>query len=128
MTGYHNFSSGERYLWGLIHLGQNIDVEIIDTNPVAVSGPAIKVIVDGAVVGDFPITRRVNIGSFHMVRSRLSPKDGGILERLMSVGGNIEFVTDTVTYSASLAGAQKAMQDFFACSVEANQINAAQTQ
>lgn len=127
MTGYHNFSTGERYLWGIRKRGTHIALEILDSNPFAVSGSKINVIVDGAPIGAYPITGRFN-NVFHTIVSDLSDRDGVAIGKLMSLGGNMKFVTRTATYSAPLAGVPRAMQEFHACSLEANQINSAQAQ
>lgn len=128
LTGYHNAQTGERYFWGFRRRGEQAALDIIDSNSGAVDGPAIKVIIDGAVVGSFPINVRRDASGFHVIRSDLTPKDARAVENLMSIAGSMEFVTGTATYSASLAGARQAMQNFYACLVEANQINSAQSQ
>jgi hypothetical protein len=124
VTAYHNQSTGERYIWGIRQYEQQIGAVISDSELRAVAGPEIKVIVDDSIIGSYPVTRRLEPGNgFHSVVSELSAHDGRTLVDLMQVGGELRFVTDVATYSASLAGAEQAMRNFEACSREAATIN-----
>ena len=120
MTGYHNLQTGERYWWGFRQQALRMAAIIIDRNSEAVKGSEIEIIVDGATIGDFSIVFRKTENGFNGIRSDLSSKDASAVRSLVAVGG-IRFRTQTATYSASLAGALRVMQNITSYSVESNQ-------
>jgi hypothetical protein len=126
MTGHADQSSGERYFWGIrLRNEKNVAASILENNERVVSGSTIRIIVDRVPVGTYQITRRVNAGAgFQAVGADLPALDGDRLLNLVGVAGEMQFITDTSTYSAPLQGASQGLQNLKACSVEASQLGA----
>jgi hypothetical protein len=98
---------------------------ITDNNETAVSGPFVKIVVDQIPVGTYQISRRLGANGFRSVTADISGADRERPMSVISVGGAMQFVTNTFTYSASLEGAAQGLQNLKACSIEASQLDAA---
>jgi hypothetical protein len=117
-TGYRNQTTGEQYFWGIRRTSQDTALAIVDNNPTAVAGAAIRVIVDGTPVGVFPISKRLPNGATMSVAAILPGPEAQRLISLFRLGGKVSFVTEHSTYSASLQGAQQAIANLDACAAE----------
>jgi hypothetical protein len=125
-TGHSNQASGENYAWGVRRRGQSLGATITDNNAQAIAGSAIQIIIDHVPLGIFQITDRRELGNgFHVAVAELASKDGSNLINLIGVGGSMQFVTSTYTYSAPLEGAQQALRNLQTCAIEADHLNAA---
>ena len=128
VTGHVDQKSGERYFWGVRWRSENLAASIIDNNQQAVAGPSIQIIIDTIPVGTYQIGRRVSGGNgFQSVSAEFPTADNDKILGLMSVGGSMQFITASFTYSASLKGAQQGMGNLRACVLEASHLNAAST-
>lgn len=118
LTGHRDLGTDEAYFWGIRRDAQDTVLEIIDSNPGAVSGTSISVTIDRTPVGAFPITKRIVNGSQVAVAAHLSEPQAARLINLMRVGGTVSYTTQTSTYTASLAGAGTELVHLAACSSE----------
>jgi hypothetical protein len=104
--------------------GKDLAATIVDNNEKAISGSTITIIFDHVPFGTYQVRRRVVAGAgFFAVSADIPEAAAARLITLMKVGGNIQFSIGPATYSASLQGAPRAMQDLDACIVEANHLN-----
>jgi hypothetical protein len=126
-TGLSDQATGEHYHWGIRWRTDSLAATITDNNETAISGPSIQIIVDRIHVGTYPIGRRVGANGFHSVTAEISGADKDRLLSVISVGGAMQFVTNTSTYSAPLEGASLGLQNLRACSIEASQLGGAPT-
>jgi hypothetical protein len=124
-TAHVNQGSGERYFWGIRQRGQDIAAMIVDNNEAAIAGRSIQIIVDQIPIGSYTITRRSAGAGIVLASADLPARDGNRLLSLIKVGGVMQFVTSTATYSAALQGTQQALLNLEACTVEAEHLNAA---
>ena len=125
ITGHADQKSGERYVWGLRWRSQNLAASITDNNQQAVAGPSIQIVIDTIPVGAYQVSHRTNVGNgFQNVVAEFPKADKDRLLGLISVGGAMQFITSSSTYSASLQGAQQGMHNLQACVLEANHLNA----
>lgn len=124
-TGQANKTTGETYIWGFRwreHEGYALVV--IDNNQRAVAGANIRLFIDQIPIGYYPIVRRLGPeNGFHSIVADLPPGDQDKIISLIRVGGGVQFVTDTFTYSASLTGAAQGMTNMDACIIEATHLN-----
>ena len=95
---------------------------VSDRNSVAVAGDDIRVIVDDAEIGDYPITRRREKGDMTSTRADVPDPQVGRLSRLLRLGGELKVQTTTSTYSAPLAGMETALAYSSQCLEEAEQM------
>jgi len=124
VTGHAERNTGELYLWGIRWRPQSMGATIIDNNRQAIAGPSIQIVIDSIPIGKYEITRRLDgANGFQGVVAEFSPTENERIVSLVSVGGSMQFVTNTFTYSASLQGAQQAMSSLRECSVEANHLD-----
>jgi len=126
LTGLSDQGSRESYSWGIRWRGESIAATIADTNENAISGPSIQVIVDQIPAGTYQISRRINASNFHNVVADFPRFDADRIVSLINVGGAMQFVTNTFTYSAPLLGAPQGLQNLKTCSIEASQLGSAQ--
>jgi hypothetical protein len=125
-TGHADQNSGERYFWGIRWRGESVAASITDNNQQAVAGPSIQIIIDTIPIGTYQISRRINFGNgFQGVAAEFPQSDKDRIFSLISVGGSMQFITSSSTYSASLQGAQHGIGNLRACILEANHLNAA---
>jgi hypothetical protein len=97
---------------------------VLDNNQRAIAGPSIRLFIDQIPIASYPITRRLGPESgFYSVAAELPPGDQDKIISLIRVGGGVQFVTDTFTYSASLTGAPQGMANMDACAIEATHLN-----
>jgi hypothetical protein len=102
-------------------------VYIIDNNQQAVAGPSIQVVVDKVPVGTYQVNKRINKGGLYNVTAEFPSAESNRVLSLVGVGGEMQFVTNTFTYSAPLEGAQQALADLKACTIEASRLDSAQS-
>jgi hypothetical protein len=126
ITSHSSNDPDDRYFWGVRSKLDQTAIEIIDKNPVAVSGPTIDVVIDGLTVGDFSITKRIDQSGMHTVAAELATGKGATLLRLLRSGGAVKFVTAKATYSASLAGAAQSLRNVDACLEEIHDLESSQ--
>ena len=100
----------------------NLAATITDNNETATSGPSIQIVIDRIAAGTYQISRRLSANGFHNVVAELSHNDGDRLLNLINVGGAMQFITSTFTYSAPLEGASQGLQNLKACSIEASEL------
>ncbi len=106
-----NFS----YLWGIVERNSVTGLIIDDKNKFAVSGNNISVVVDGVPIGTYPITKHHSNNVQKMIISELSNSSALRIESLFVSGGKVEFKTGEATYSESLSGAGKEINNFHDC-------------
>jgi hypothetical protein len=123
LTGHADQKSGERYFWGIRWRPESVAASITDNNQQAVAGPSIQIIIDTIPVGSYQISRRLNSGNgFQNVAADLPEADKDRVFNLIGVGGAMQFVTNSSTYSASLQGAQQGLRNLEACILEAHHL------
>lgn len=125
-TAHGDQRSGEQYHWGLRWRRENVAAYIVDNNPQAVAGPSIEIIVDKIPVGTYQVNKQFSRGGFSNITAELPAAESDRLLSLVGVGGEMQYVTNAFTYSASLQGAPQALSNLKACSVEASRLDAAQ--
>ncbi len=118
VTSHTSNDPDDRYFWGVRSKPDQSVIEIIDKNPLAVSGTKIDVSIDGLMVGSFPITKRLDLGGMHTVVADLTGPRAQTVLRLLRSGGGVKFVTAQATYSASLMGASQSLRNVDACLAE----------
>jgi hypothetical protein len=128
LTGHVDPVRGERYFWGIRWRENTLAVTIFDSNQQAVSGPTIAITIDQVPVGTYGITRRLGPNEgMQSVTAELPAPDRDRLSKLMAVGGAIQFVTSSSTYSAPLQGARQSMSSLQECRIEATHLTGAST-
>jgi hypothetical protein len=125
VTGHFDQRSGERYIWGVRWRSESLAAMISDTNQQALAGSSIQIVIDRVPVGTYQVSRRAHMSGFENVIAEFPRSDYDRLLGLISIGGQMQFITNSSTYSASLQGAQRAMSNLNACTLEADHLNAA---
>jgi len=110
------------------HLGTHWSAVVTDHNPSAVAGEEISIVVDGTQVGRYPISKRREINGMYAVRSDLSDDVGKRVIQLMTLGGNLKFVTAGSTYSVQLDGIAHAIVSMSECDAEAENLQLSNSQ
>jgi hypothetical protein len=126
VTSFSDQANREHYLWGIRWRSEGVAATIIDSNEGAVSGPSIQIIIDRIPAGTYQINRRLSANGLHNVAAEMPRVDGDRILNLINVGGAMQFITNTFTYSALLDGASQSFPNLKACSVEATQLSSAQ--
>ena len=124
-TGHRDPKSGEQYNWGIRWCRGSLGASISDNNTQAVAGPSIQIIIDKVAVGTYQVSRRVGANGFQSIVAEFSPVESDRVLGLIGVGGEMQFVTTTFTYSAPLQGSQQALANFKARNIEASYLDSA---
>jgi len=127
-TAHADQANGEKYMWGLRWRRENVAAYITDNNQQAVAGPSIEIIIDKVSIGAHQVTKRVSKGGFYSITAEFPAAGSDRVLSLIGVGGEMQFVTNTFTYSAPLQGAEQALANLKTCTTEASRLNAAQSQ
>ncbi len=127
VTIHDGKKTGDLYLWGIRWRKEGLGATITDTKAEAIAGPSIQILIDGASIGTYQVDRRADGAAGSNVVADLPPSDNDKLFSLLGKGGKMQFVTNASTYSASLDGAQEALSNFRACTVEAGRLTASST-
>lgn len=122
-TGKIDQLSGERYFWGLRWRAEGVAAIIVDNNQQAVDGSSIQINIDLIPIGKYEITRRNTANGFQAIAANIPDAEKDRFLGLISVGGTMQFVTQSSTYTAPLKGAQAAASNLKACTTEATHLS-----
>ena len=112
------------YLFGLEEAPQNLYVILFDQNQQAVTGDAIKVLIDNTLIGTYSADKRRSTAAMSDIRAIVPSADVGNFLNLLKVGGTLQLQTNQATYSASLDGMTSALFDVQNCLTEARALTA----
>jgi hypothetical protein len=87
------------------------------------SSHSIKIWIDGFLLGEFPVTRRVQSPSGKAIQASVPRSAAPALLDLFVTGQWIAFSTGPKTYTASLDGSDAALKAFLACTHEVTDLN-----
>ncbi len=127
-TGHQDQRSGETYNWGVRWRHEGLGASITDNNAQAVAGSSIQIIIDKVAIGTYQVSKRLSANGFHSVVAEFPAAESDRILSLIGVGGEMQFVTNTFTYSAPLQGSQQALANLKVCTIEASHLDAAQSQ